>query len=110
MAYSYVWTSYLYMDALALVPQIVMMARGGGKVEAPIAHFVAATAFRWLMDMWFWYFSFDLGPQGYWGSFNYSGWLIVVVHMLSTVLVADFMYYYIKAHLSGSALSDHLAL
>lgn len=96
-AYSCCWTAYLYMDVIALLPQIVMMARGGGKVEAPIAHFVAATALRWGVDLSFWYYSFDLGPQGYIGNFNYSGWLIVAVHVLSLVFVADFMYYYIKA-------------
>merc|ERR1719299_901 len=86
--YSYCWTTYLYLDVIALVPQVVMMARGGGKVEAPIAHFVAATALRWGVDLSFWYYSFDLGPQGYYGKFNYSGWIIVVVHVLSLVFVA----------------------
>lgn len=110
LMYSYCWTSYLYMDVVALVPQIVMMARGGGKVEAPIAHFVAATALRWFVDLSFWYYSFDLGPQGYIGNFNYSGWIIVVVHVLSLVFVADFMYYYVKARLSGSSLSEDLTI
>merc|ERR1719272_1755039 len=47
----YMWTSCLYIDVLALLPQVVMMARGGGKVAAPIAHFVAATFLSRIDDL-----------------------------------------------------------
>jgi hypothetical protein len=106
--HSFLWTSYLYMDVFSLLPQIVMMAKSGGKIEAPIAHFVAATAIRWLIDLGFWYFDFNLGPQGYYKGVNVSGILIVAFHILSLCLVADFMYYYVKARLGGSKLSDDL--
>merc|ERR1719335_32512 len=33
--YSYCWTSCLYLDVMALMPQVVMMSKGQGKVEAP---------------------------------------------------------------------------
>lgn len=104
------YASYMYLDVLALLPQVVMMARGGGKVEAPIAHFVAATAVSRLVDLFFWYYAFDLGPQGYIWGFNYSGWLIVFTQVISLCLVADFMYYYMKARFSGAALSEDLSL
>merc|ERR1719161_457972 len=106
--HSFLWTSYLYFDVCALLPQVVMMARTGGKVEAPIAHFVAATAFRWVIDLCYWFFDFDLGPQGWYKGVNASGLLIVAFHILSLCLVADFMFYYIKARFSGSRLSDDL--
>jgi len=108
--HSFLWTTYLYMDVFALLPQIVMMAKSGGKIEAPIAHFVAATAIRWMIDLCFWYFDFNLGPQGYYKGVNMSGILIVAFHLLSLCLVADFMYYYIKARIGGSKLSDDLDL
>jgi len=106
--HSVLWTVYLYLDVCSLLPQIVMMAKSSGKIEAPIAHFVAATAFRWVIDLCFWYFDFDLGPQGYYKGINLSGWLIVSFHILSLCLVADFMYYYLKARCAGSRLSDDL--
>ena len=55
-------------------------------------HFVAATAVSRLIDLWFWYFRFDLGPQGYVLGFNYSGSLIVLCHFVNLGLIADFMY------------------
>lgn len=109
-AYSSCWTTYLYLDCLALIPQVVMMARSGGKVEAPVSHFVAATAMSRVVDLSFWYYDFDLGAQGYIRGFNYSGWLIVLWHVINLVIVADFMYYYIKARLTGNKMSEDLSL
>lgn len=108
--YDVCWTISFYIDILALLPQVVMMSRGGGKVEAPICHFVAATAVSRLIDLWFWYFRFDLGPQGYVLGFNYSGSLIVLCHFVNLGLIADFMYYYMKARLAGASISEDLAL
>jgi len=105
---SFVFASYAYLDVGALLPQVVMMARSVGKVEAPIAHFVAATAFRWGIDLWSWYFNLDLGPQGWYKGINVAGLLIVATHILALLLVADFMYFYIKARISGSKLTDDL--
>merc|ERR1719387_1573599 len=106
--HSFLWTSYLYLDVFALLPQVVMMANAGKKVEAPIAHFVAATALRWVIDLWFWYFDWDLGPQGWYKGINVSGCLIVTFHFVSLGLIADFMWYYMRARCSGSKLSDDL--
>ena len=33
--YSVFWTAYFYMDVLALLPQVVMMARSGGNSRGP---------------------------------------------------------------------------
>lgn len=108
--YSICWTAYLHLDVMALMPQVAMMAHGNGKVEAPVSHFVAATALSRVVDLWFWYYDFDLGPQGYFHGFNYSGWLIVFWHFVNLAIVADFMYYYMKARLSGSTFSEDLTL
>lgn len=108
--YDYEWASSFYVDVLSLLPQVVMMAQGGGRVQAPIAHFVAATALSRALDLFWWYYNFDVGRQGYIGDFNYSGWQIVIVHVLNLLLVGDFMYYYVKARVSGAALSEDLEL
>lgn len=109
--FSYFWSCYMYLDVLALLPQVVLMARGDGIVEAPIAHFVAATTLSRLADLWFWYYNFNsLGPQAYMFGFNFSGYLIVFMQVVGLALIGDFMYYYIRARIAGSKLSDDLAL
>jgi len=109
--FSFSWASCLYLDVLALMPQVVMMSKNGGKVEALLSHFVAATAMSRLFDLGFWYYAFDMiGSQGYIGEFNFSGWLIVFWHVVHILLVADFMYYHAKARLSGASLLDDMTL
>merc|ERR1719453_1194409 len=100
--YSYCWSISFYVDVLALLPQVVMMTFSPGKkVAVPIANYVMATTVSRIVDLWFWYLRFDLGPQGWWGNFNFSGWLIVSFHVISLLLVADFMYFYLRARCSA---------
>jgi len=101
--HSYMWSSCLYMDVLALMPQVVMMARGGGKVEAPIAHFVAATFLSRVEDL-----SDSLLFQGsaLHSDEYFSYYTVIFIQGLHLLLVADFMYYYVKARTSGAGVAD----
>lgn len=103
--FAFMWTSCLYMDVLALMPQVVMMARGGGKVEAPIAHFVAATFFSRIQDL-----SDSLVFQS--GTVHEDEFLpfclIIFFQGLHVLLVADFMYYYVKARTSEKELDNSI--
>jgi len=109
--YSYCWTVSFYVDVLALLPQVVMMTFSPEKkVAVPIANFVAATTISRVVDLQFWYLHFDLGPQGWWGNFNYSGYIIVGFHVLSLLLVADFMYFYLRARCSAYQGEDKQAV
>jgi hypothetical protein len=95
--YSYMWSSCLYMDVLALMPQVVMMARGGGKVEAPIAHFVAATFLSRIEDL---SISLVFQMPAAHDDELFSLCLIIFFQALHLLLVADFIYYYVKASTS----------
>merc|ERR1719311_575596 len=109
--YSYCWSISFYVDVLALLPQVVMMTYSPGKkVAVPIADFVAATTVSRVVDLWFWYLRFDLGPQGWWGNVNYSGWIIVTFHIISLFLVADFMWYYFRARCAAYHGEDKQAM
>jgi len=95
-SYSLVWSSCLYMDVLALMPQVVMMSRSGGKIEAPIAHFVAATFLSRMEDLWD-----SLMYHNVSDADVYSYWMIIAVQAIHLLLVVDFMYYYMKARAVG---------
>jgi hypothetical protein len=92
--YGYCWSSTLYMDVLALMPQVVMMAQSGGKVATPIANFVAATAISRCGDVYYSLF----GPASDLSITDpMSFWMAVSVQIVHLLLVADFMYYFCKA-------------
>jgi len=96
--FGYMWSSCLYMDVMALMPQVMMMARGGSKVEAPIAHFVAATFLSRIEDL----SDSLLFQEAKMHSDEYfSFYTIIFFQGLHLILVADFMYYYMKARSSG---------
>lgn len=97
--FGYMWSSCLYMDVMALLPQVMMMARGGGKVAAPIAHFVAATFLSRIEDL-----SDSLMYQGnkIEADEYFSYYTIIFFQVLHLLLVVDFMYYYTKARSSAT--------
>jgi len=97
-SYSLVWSSCLYADVLALMPQVVMMSRSGGKISAPIAHFVAATFLSRVEDLWdsLMYHQSQINADD---LFSYR--MIIFVQVMHLLLVADFMYYYMKARAAG---------
>merc|ERR1719386_74275 len=108
-AYNLSWTICLYLDTLALMPQVYMMSRAGDQVEAPIAHFVAATAFSRFLDVVYWYYGFNMvAPRG--GGFNFSGYLIMVAHGFGCLLLGDFVYYYLKSRFSVKRVDEAMNL
>merc|ERR1719428_2243671 len=80
--YAFCWTACLYLDVMALMPQVVMMGKGNGKVSAPISHFVAATAVSRTVDLSFWFRNFELVGDYEPNEFHFSGWLIIFFHIL----------------------------
>merc|ERR1719213_1197392 len=103
--FGFMWTSCLYMDVLALMPQVVMMARGGGKVAAPIAHFVAATFLSRIHDLLDSLLYKTFSPDD---CFSY--YIVVFFQAVHLLIVADFMYYYVKALGSGAGLQKDMEM
>jgi len=102
--FSYCWGSCLYMDVLALMPQVVMMSRGGGNVETPIANFVAMTAISRCGDLL--HSLLYLGHLRITEPFSY--WMGTSMQFIHILLVGDFMYYYLKACASATGLLDSI--
>jgi len=91
-----IWTTALYVDVMCMVPQLWMMSKIGGDVEALTGHYVAAITGARLVDFTFWYFGYaELAPAD--GGFNLAGWAIILSQVIQLLLMADFMFYYVKA-------------
>merc|ERR1719463_159293 len=52
-----VWTTHLYVDAIAMVPQLWMISRMGGQVKGFTAHYIAATMLSNFLSGLFWFFA-----------------------------------------------------
>jgi len=88
-----VWAIGLYLDSIAMLPQLWMLVAKGGEVEALTSHFVALMFFSRCLTWMFWYTGFpELAPSD--GSFNKVGWMIMIAHTLQLLFSGDFMYHY----------------
>lgn len=90
------WTTSLYIDVVAMLPQLWMMTKIGGEMDALNCHFVGATALSRVVNLLFWFHGFvELAPLD--GSFNLAGWVIIFAHVVQVLLLLDFLVLYVKA-------------
>jgi len=88
-----VWTFSMYLDTIAMMPQLWMLVVKGGQVEALTSHYVASIFFSRFLTFSFWFTGFsELAPED--GGFNKMGWLLCGCHGLQLLLSVDFMYHY----------------
>jgi len=96
-----VWAISSNLETFVLVPQLWMMSRMGGKVDAMTAHYVASVVISGVMTFTFWWFTH---PQLEKKAPNAVAKLIMVSHGVKLLLSADFMYYYAQAWFGGTSL------
>jgi len=89
------WTIGMWMDTIAMLPQLWMLVARGGEVEALTANFVALIFISKCLSWCFWYTGFpELAPKK--GGFNVVGYMIMGAQTVQLLFSADFMYYYFK--------------
>lgn len=90
------WTYAMYLESVALVPQLFMFQKQtSGVVELLTAHFVAALGFGRLCEFMFWIYSYhELATSA--GS-KLPGYLALFSQFGQLVLMVDFFWYYYLA-------------
>lgn len=92
------WMASLFLSTIAVLPQLWLITRTGGQVEALTSHYIAAmAASRALAGIFMWHARSDITCIPWLGSFNHAIWAILGAHLLHMLLLGDFGYYYIKA-------------
>jgi len=107
------WTVHLYIDAIAMVPQIWMVSKGGGKMNALTAHYIAATLMSNLLGFVFWFYASESFSDGYgdaYGKINITGLAVNGAHVVQVLLLLDFGYFYGRACLQGQGLTRNIGL
>lgn len=90
------WTSALYLEAVAMMPQMYMLVRKGGEVESLCSHYIACCFLSRCLMLGFWLHSYaELRPKG--SDYNLPGYGVLGAQLLQIVLFADFMYHYVKS-------------
>jgi len=92
------WMAALFLNTTAVVPQLWLITRTGGHVEALTSHHIAAMAASSVLSgIFMWHARHHISCKPWIAGFNHSSWAILGAHLLHMVLLGDFTYYYIKA-------------
>lgn len=98
--FDYVWMVGCTLDTVAMLPQLFLLARVGGKVEGLASHYVACIFMSRLCTFSFWFCGYpDVAPLD--GSFNHCGYAILLLHLTQLLMSGDFMYYYLQSCKDG---------
>jgi len=92
--FDFIWACGCYLETVSMLPQLWMMAKAGGEVEALTSHFIALVTAARFFSFYFWYLAFEDGI-GLYG--NYSEMMIIAAHVLQLVLACDFLFMYVKS-------------
>jgi len=91
------WMAGLFLGIVAVLPQLWLVARAKGRIEALTSHYIATMAVsRLLSGSFMWHARFDLTCQPWVEGFNHAVWAILGAHILHLLLLGDFAYYYVK--------------
>jgi len=87
------WAIGMWLDTVAMLPQLWMLVAKGGEVEALTANYIGMTFISKAFAFFFWYTGYpELAPAN--GGFNMVGCIIMTAHSLQLLFSADFMYHY----------------
>jgi len=92
------WMTGLFVGTVAVLPQLLLIVRSGGSVEALMSHNIAAMAVGRLMSgVFMWLARHDIMCDPWIEGVNHSLLAILSAHFLHLLLLADFAYIYVKA-------------
>ena len=101
------WTFAMCLEAVAVLPQLIVFQRSGGMVEFYTSHFVALLGLARLCSLLFWLSSYHELNDKYSANLtgNHVGHFVVGSQIAQLLLMADYFYYYIKAYVTAYAWS-----
>lgn len=96
------WFIGLYVDTVAMLPQLWLIAKTGGRVEPILSHYIATTVGSRILAAIFWYHAAEDVVYHPWiTGVQTGGYLILFAYAAHFVLLADFVYYYMRTSLSS---------
>lgn len=92
------WMTGLFLSTTAVLPQLWLINRTGGRVEALTSHHISVMAIGTMLGGVFMFFAReDISCRPWISDVNHSVLAILAAHFLHLLLLGDFAYYYLKA-------------
>jgi ER lumen protein retaining receptor len=101
------WMASLNVSAIAVLPQLWLSAKAGGRMEALTAHYIVVMALsRAFSGLFMWHARHDITCQPWIEGINHGIWAIGFAHLLHMILLGDFTYYYGRSLAKGGISSS----
>jgi hypothetical protein len=99
------WAFSMYLETVAIFPQILLFTIKKGQIEKFTSHFVALCGLNRLFSLIFWWDTYDElnHSESFFGS--YIGYFIIGAQILQLLIMADYYYLYFKSILKGNEIN-----
>ena len=99
------WAFSMYLEAIAIFPQILLFSIKKGQIESFTSHYVALCGLSRLFSLIFWWDTYEelISDDLYFGK--YIGYFIIGAQILQLIIMADYYYLYFKSILKGQAIN-----
>lgn len=100
------WTIAMYVECLAMLPQLYMFQKqaglDGSTVEAVLGHMVFALGFSRVFELLFWVTSFS--ELSHYSGGRIVGYVVLLMQIGHLAVMGDFFYYYFQSVVTGKPM------
>merc|ERR1719238_751989 len=98
------WAFALYLESVAVLPQLFMFQKAG-QVQKWTAHFLAAQAFAKLISFIFWVSSYNELSDPEHALKSFVGNWVMAMQLVQICVMGDFIYHYVRCIRQGIPIS-----
>ena len=100
------WTFSMYLETVAIYPQIDLFVKKKGQIESFTGHYVALQGLSRLFSLIFWWYTYEelvsaTSDSGYSLFPQYCGYLIILSQVAQLIIMIDYYYHYFKGIIKG---------
>ena len=104
------WTNSMYLETVALIPQLMLFRTKGGNIESYTSHYVALQGLSRLFSLLFWYDTYvELNDDSIIHGFSmfqgYVGYFIMLSQVIQLIIMCDYYYVYFKSLWKGEKMN-----
>jgi ER lumen protein retaining receptor len=103
------WSFSMYLEGMAIFPQLHLFRTKGGQIETYTSHYVSLQGISRLFTLMFWWYTYEELNEEAEDSFSffhtYTGYFIIFSQIIQIILMADFYYFYFKSLFKGEKMS-----
>lgn len=103
------WTFSMYLETVAIFPQIFLFKKKGGQIESYTSHYVALQGLSRLFSLLFWWDTFSELNENMEDSYslfhNYVGYFLILSQVIQLLIMVDYYYIYFKALFKGEKMN-----